>query len=278
MFRRYIYFTILLVVLLSHTVEASSVTGFIPGQIWYSTDSLVEGSSVKIYTAVWNGDTTPLTAHVAFYDKTTILGSRDVVVSPSTLADVSISWKVTAGDHNISAKITSSTTTISGKKQTVSVDNTQTEEDHQFVPILIKKQDGTVATSTDLVKSQVDKIGGEINSSITDAIPTSITKPFNSNISSVDSLRVSTYTEVSHMKVDTQTKLDALNGEKVATSKGSSVKPATSSGVDKPIAYVKLFFLSVLAFVLGNKIVFYGLGVIIIFLILRSIYRKIRNR
>jgi len=36
--------------------EVSAGSGFIPGQIWYSEESLIEGNTVNIHTAVWNGE------------------------------------------------------------------------------------------------------------------------------------------------------------------------------------------------------------------------------
>ena len=80
-------------------------SGLIPGQIWYSSEKLVEGQTVNIYTAVWNGGKNPITMKVEFYDKNVILGSREVVVDPFELKNVSIPWKITAGEHAISAKI-----------------------------------------------------------------------------------------------------------------------------------------------------------------------------
>ncbi|MEI6660206.1 MAG: hypothetical protein WCK91_02165 [bacterium] len=276
MFRRYLLAIIFVFFFSSQIVLASSViSGFIPGQIWYSKDALVGGDTVRVYTAVWNGESSPLTVHVEFYDKTVILGSRDVSVPATTLSEVSISWKVTEGDHVISAKITSSSLSVSGKKESVTVDNKLTTEDHQFIPVVIKKSDGSIATSGDIIKSQVDKLGATIDSGISSAIPDSVTAPINSKLDSVDGVRTGVLSTVAALKASTQKDLNALNAKPAKASKDGI--PPTSS-VDKPFTYIKLFFLSAVSFIFGSKIIFYGLLVVLVFLILRFIYRKIRHK
>lgn len=275
---------------------ATTTTGFIPGQIWYSKDPFVEGDTIKIYTAIWNNSTSPMSAKVEFYDKNVILGTRDVVVAPSNLDDVYVSWKVTAGDHLISAKIISPSITTSGKKETISVSNSATEVDKRFVPVVVKTVNGETATSTDVIKSQVDKA----TSSITDILPESISTPAGEGVSAVDTFRVDTLEQISQAKTDTEKKIAEIKStegvttsktQASTTSKSTSTKTTSSDtskvsnqkvGVDiateKPIAYIKLFFLSVLSFVFGSKLVFYSLILLIVFFILRFIYRKIRYR
>jgi hypothetical protein len=82
---------------------------------------------------------------------------------------------------------------------------------------------------------------------------------------------------VTAIKNDTQKKIDQINSDNKAieiSPSGVSLSDATQ----KPIAYIKLFLFSLFAFILGSKIIFYGLSILIIFLITRFIYRKIRNR
>jgi len=68
------------------TGETSS--GIIPGQIWYSQNNLIEGDTVNIYKAVWNGEVNSLSVKVEFYDKNVILGTRDVILKPSELNEI----------------------------------------------------------------------------------------------------------------------------------------------------------------------------------------------
>ncbi len=276
--KKFIYFSIFLITFSASIVRADAPnTGFIPGTIWYSRQPLNEGDTVKIYTAVWNGDDSSLSAKVEFYDKNVILGSRDIVVPPSSLKDVSVSWQVTAGDHVISAKIVASKFSLSGKSQSVLLDRRATGEDRQFVSKVIKEVDGTPVSSVVVIKDQVDQAGAKISS----IIPASISTPISQAFGSVDDFRDTTYTKISATKNETQKKIDLLNTPSPTSKDTKTVDTKDSTqtaGTEKPIAYVKFFFYSILAFLFGSKFVFYGLSTLIVFLILRFFYRKIRNR
>ena len=280
--KKYLTFFILIFGFLIPLVYARASTGFVPGQIWYSPETLSEGENVKIHTVVWNGDSSNLQAKVEFYDKNVILGTRDITVLPEQLKEVNITWKVTAGDHTISAKIISSSITTNGKKETITPDNIKTEDNKVFVPVTIKKIDGEPATSGDVIKNELDKT----SSKIADVIPESVSTPVSNAFDTIDTFRDNISTKVNDAKINTQEEIKTLNngdgGKVVDTkSKGSKVsteKETTTSSTDKPIAYIKLFFLSVLAFILDNKIAFYGLIILVAFFLLRFIYRKIKNR
>lgn len=251
-----------------------SNTGFIPGQIWYSENPLVEGQTVKVYTAVWNGDNYPLEANVEFYDKNVILGTRSISVPKDTIQNVSISWKVTAGDHVISAKILSSKIIESGKSSPVVLERNTTEEDRKFVSKLIEQIDGTPVSSTDAIKNKLD----ETKANLSDVLPNSLATPISNSLSSVDDFRDETYTKITVSKDETKKEIESLNNKN--TVKGTSTSPSKVSkkslgGADKPIAYIKLFFLSIFSFIFGTPFVFYLVIAFLLFLIIRSIYRKL---
>ena len=273
-----IFLTILFTFLIVNVARAAdtSNTGFIPGQIWYSVDPLVEGNTVKVYTAVWNGDTNPLEATVEFYDKNVILGSRPVSVPRETTQNVSINWKVTAGDHVISAKILSSKILESGKSSSVVLARNATDEDRLFVPKVLEQLDGTPVTTNVALKSKLD----ETKSNISNILPDSISKPVSNTMGGVDSFRDETYTKIVSLKDDTKKVLDNLNNPKPqvkgAEAKAKSFETKSLGGADKPVAYVKLFILTVVGFLFGSPFVFYLALAVLLFLLIRSIYRKLR--
>ena len=208
--------------------EVSNSTGFLPGQIWYSKDSLVEGEIVKIYTAVWNGDTSSLSAKVEFYDKNVILGTRDIIVPALQLQEVSVSWKVTSGDHIISAKILSSTlNTTSGGKETVVLENNTTNSDKKFVPVVVKKEDGKTTTGDEVAKDELGKVGEKIN----EVLPDSVSESVSSGVASVETFRENTLTKISDSKEKTAEKIEQLK------SSSDNGKPNDlESATEKPIA------------------------------------------
>ncbi len=284
--KKYFIFFILIYLICANTASAGTITatGFIPGQIWYSKDTIIEGDTIKIYTAVWNNASSPLSAKVEFYDQNVLLGVRDVVIQPLQLKEAYVSWKVTAGDHIITAKIISPSMTVSGKKEPVSIENNFTEASRKFVPVVIKTINGEPATSKDVIQSQLDKA----TSSLENILPNSVSEPISKNMDVISKWREDTLAKVLSAKETTEASLKLpsadVNANKVNTGKATNTKvtindkaPAEDA-TNKPIAYIKLFFLAVLAFIFGSKIVFYLTIALILFLIGRWIYRKIRNR
>jgi len=272
----FLFFLIILSVILAFPVYAETLvnSGFIPGQIWYSKAALVDGDTINIHTAIWNGEKDSISAKVEFYDKNVILGSRDVILLASELKDVFVPCKITAGDHVISAKIISSLATVSGVKEKIVLNRTTTSEDRQFVSVVAKNQAGETVSPDKELQTQIDKTSSEINSIVPKNVSTSVTNGF----SVVDDFRDKTFTQVTAIKNDTQNKIDQINSEKEKVTETPKENVSLSSATEKPIAYIKLFLFSLFAFVLGSKIIFYGLVILIVFLIIRFIYRMIRNR
>lgn len=273
------YFIFLLIIL--STFSALPVyaltpvnSGFIPGQIWYSKETLIEGDTVNIHTAVWNGEPQSLALNVEFYDKNVVLGNRDVVLAPLLLEDVYIPWKVTSGDHTISAKIISSTATISGKKEKVVLPRIITANDKQFVSVVIKNNVGENVSETDIIKNKI----GETTSGIANIIPDNVSTSLSDSFAVLDNFRNKTLAQVDTSKKETQKEIGKVLGVSTTTKENSTKINNIQDATEKPIAYIKLFFLSILSFIFGSSFVFYALIVLILFFVVRWIYRKIRNR
>jgi hypothetical protein len=260
--------------------DGSATSGLISGQIWYSKDPLVEGDTVRVYTAVLNGDVNPLQARVEFYDQSVILGTRDITVPSQTLDDVFVSWQVTSGDHLISAKILSSSIQSGSKTQSVSLEHNSTNADHTFVPVAVKAKDGTVISGDTIVKAELNKMSSQLAS----AVPQSVS----GTVTSVDSVRVSISDQIEKSKEDTKEKIATLNGtsnsktttptSKPKTATSVTTKSDSTSAIQKPIMYIKLFLLTLASFIFKYKIVFYGLIVLIVFIICRFLYSKIKHK
>jgi len=256
---------------------AITSSGFIPGQIWYSKGTLTEGDTVNIHTAVWNGEKETLSLKVEFYDKNVILGVRDVFISPSELKDIYVPWKITAGDHVISAGIISSLATVSGKKENISLDRNITLNDKQFISVVAKDDQGVpISTSplSDALKNQLNNTAIEINGIIPEKVTTTISDGF----TSFDNFRDKTSVQMVTMKNAEKNELDKIKIEEQKTIKNPPQKVDIEKATEKPIAYITLFLLTIFAFIFTNKIAFYGICIFIVFLVLRFIYRRLRNR
>ena len=274
-FLSYLFIILSFFVVIPVYAETTTNSGFIPGQIWYSKTSLVEGDTVNIHTAIWNGEKDSFSFKVEFYDKNVILGSREIVLDSLELKDVYVPWKITSGDHIISAKIVSSAISVSGKNENVLIDRNITLDDRQFISVVVKNYLGEPVSQSDALKNQIEKTGAAINNILPEKVSTSVSDSF----STVDNLRDKTFTQIDVAKKETQKELNAMNNV-VKKSPSSSVDKSNNilDAIKKPITYVKLFLLSLLSFIFGYKIIFYGLLLLILFFILRLIYRKIRNR
>ncbi len=301
------YFLILIIFssfFVSHVyAEISTSTGFLSNQIWYSQDSIIEGKTIKIYTAVWNGDSNSLYAKIEFYDKNVILGTKNVIIPSKQLLEVSVPWQVTSGDHIISAKIISSSlNTTSGKKEVIVLKRNITTPDRQFVPAVVKTKDGKLLTNNELVSNELNKIGEKINK----VIPVSIKKPVLEGLTSIDNFRNQTLNKIIDSKKKTQEQVLSFNTSNITNTPSSSssslssennllgekvinktflnkiqiVKKSKSleNATGKPIAKVKLFFLKILEYIFSHKSIFYGIIILVSLYFLRIIYRKITNR
>ena len=208
------------------------------------------------------------------------------MVPSQQLIDASVTWKVTSGDHSISAKIISPSVTVSGKREIVTVSNVLTSVDRKFIPVVLNTIEGQPATSTDILKSQIDKA----TASIDGIIPSSVSDPISKNVNSIDSFRTDTLANIINTKTEAEKTIADLNksdlnnisvsvGGKVLAAKNVAEKgKSIDNATEKPIAYIKLFLFSVLSFIFGSKIVFYFLIILIVFFIIRGVYRKVKNR
>jgi hypothetical protein len=270
MMKKYFFILIISFFVFVPSVFAETQNGFILDQIWYSNNSLKEGDTVKIYTAVWNGEENPISVKVEFYDKNVILGTRDVVVPSQNLQEVSVSWKVTGGDHTISAKIIGATLNMSsGKKEIVVLSDNTTSTDNKFIPIIVKEENGITSTSKEVIKDQLGKVEEKIN----EILPESVSNTVREGTVSVEEFRDETLEKIILSEKETEEKIIQLKNQEI-----SGEKDGLESATEKPIAQVKLFFLKVLHFIFNNKLIFYVLIILAIFYIIRGIYRKIRNR
>lgn len=261
------FLTPVLIVILGLTLagEVFAISGFMPNQIWYSKEKLIEGETVDVHTSVWNGEGDPVLVKVDFYDFDNLLGYKETVIKPQELKDIHITWKVVSGEHLISAKIVSSVVVIGEDKKNVSLRYTKTDTDKQDVE----------------KEKKIEKIDDEkkpLDSFlIEDILPEKITATINESYNSVDDFRSRTSVKLTEEKDKSKKTIDNIN--KTPQSKNSELKANSLESITKkPFAYVKLFVLSVLAFIFEYKIIFYGLIALTTFYIIKAIFRSFKHK
>ena len=101
-----------------------------------------------------------------------------------------------------------------------------------------------------------------------DNTPTFITKAVDFTTSSLEDIRANTNTSLEDKKQTVQKEINVLNETKKNNTKNTDY-------ILKPFKYLEIFFLTIFAFIFKTKILFFGLIVVILFLILRYIWRLI---
>jgi hypothetical protein len=87
------------------------------------------------------------------------------------------------------------------------------------------------------------------------------------------------------LTIKTEIKRDTAKEELAAIDKESTkstdaknnttgVKTAEESSSSKPLIYVEMFFYTIFAYILASKLLFYGLGIFVLFLLLRFLWNK----
>lgn len=265
----------------------SSNVGFIPANIWYSKDPFEEGDKVKIYTLVFNPDDRELSGTVVFFDNSTFLGKKDFKASPKSVKDIYIDWTVNAGNHTIFAKIENAKFLISKDKyEEVYVAENKTAESKINVAKKI---------IADLPEKVIDSVSNSapvtgIQKTIGDNTPAFVTNTINSTTNFLEDIRESSKNSLENKKESVQKEIDVLDKMKIdkeakfnedgTIKKGETVKEAVKSTETKnlalkPFKQAEYFVLTIIAFIFKNKVIFYGLIVLIIFWILRFIWRLI---
>lgn len=239
--------------------------GFIPSNIWYSKDPFEDGDKIKIYTLIFNPDSRELSGTVMFYDKTILLGKKTFVVGAKGVKDISIDWTVNSGEHLIFAKIENAKFLLSdGKYEDATINKNKTDESSRTVNKKIIPQ-VVDAVKSDFVVDQINNIPNLI----TNNTPDFVAKPMVLGAQTVEEFR-------NNIGTATESKKKSLSNEiKVLDKKTPSDKKTSNDSIIKPWKYLQYFFMSFLSFILNTKIVFYSILAILVFLLLRFIWRKI---
>ncbi len=246
---------------------ANSNAGFIPANIWYSKDPFEEGDKIKIYTLVFNPDARELSGTVFFFDNTILLGKKDFSASPKGTKDISIDWTVNAGDHTIFGKIENAKFLIgTSKYEEVYLAENETDKNKTTVAkkIIPKADIGNIINTLSSPINSVNKF-------VEEKIPDEVKKPINESVNAVENFRINTAKE-------TENKKEVIKGDIKKLGENKSVlnnNTDKSSTLLKPFKYIELFFLSVFSFILNTKIVFYIISILILFFLIKYIWKKI---
>jgi len=223
-------------------------TGFVEEAIWFSEETLTADKTVKIYTAVFNGEDSRLTVKVDFIDDTVALSSKEVVINPNETKTVSADFKVGLGSHEIYA-------IISGAKiggEAVVLENVKTDSIRFSVT---KEVPGSVVKN-----ALLSKLGGVFEGEGT--FTEKADAWFKLNFKKSEEFRESTLEKIKDSE------------EKVRKNREEEKEAKTSV---KVISFLHLYFLIFVGFLFSVSVVFYISTVLIIYLLLRLIWKILRR-
>jgi len=284
-----VLFLVLFLFPLAKIQAETSNAGFIPANIWYSKDPFQEGDKIKIYTLIFNPDSRELSGTVNFFDKTVFLGKKDFKVPAKGVKDISIDWTATVGDHTIFGKIENAKFLVSKDKYEVAyLAKDETEQSKRTVSKKIIPKETSTDSNSELNTNNPGQIES-IRNLIVEKTPDFIAKPISATAIAIEGFRESVGTASENKKQEIKVELKNLDeNSKIVTDKTAelenNVTPTNlqtklvsenKSSFLKPFKYVELFALTLASGIFNNKLIFYGILVVGIFLIFRLIWIKI---
>lgn len=261
--------------------EDSNV-GFVQGNIWYSQNEVQEGDAIKIYTVVFNPDTRELSGNIIFFDNNIFLGKKSFTVPANGVKEVYIDWTATIGTHTIFAKIENAKfLTATRKYEDIYLANNESEKSSlsvskKIIPEVKKEETDTTKEESsenpnlELVKKIIDTtIVENIGNTIKEKTPDFIAQPVISTTNKLETFRKNTSLASNDKKDTLKNEIEILNNTKKTDEKVNDDK------LLKPFKYAQLFFFTLSSFVFEKKFLFYAIFAILVFFILRFIWRKI---
>lgn len=251
-------------------------TGFVDSPIWFTPESPQDGTMVTIYAVFRNSEKNTITGSVLFYDNDLLLGKKQIAIEPNNVGLSNVTFKIGAGNHSFSAQMTSLTESNgSGGNVPISISTATTKLPDYFVsksipnPFSAQASSGNSA-SEKLLLDQVDNL----QKKVLDSVPSNVKESVATSTKSLDNWRESSAENFKENKESAQNKLNEISKVNDANSKNGKVSPA-SKYVDTPLAYVKLWFFSLLSFVFGTPVMFYIIGLLLVFFVLRFVFYKL---
>lgn len=263
-------------------VKVIENSGFVPGNLWFSKVPTAVGEKVQVYTLVWNGSTDDINGTVSFFDNDSVISKQNFVLAGDGSTKIlSTVWTAGEGYHKVYAQITDSQGGPRGSKAvSVSLQYSKTVEEERFVSAPVTPQatsSGVTGLVTNLASNIVDQKVGYATGYLETNLPKPVVGTAKAIANSLESVRTVaqawTGNEINKLKSGTATTSKDKEG-KTVTDKADEKTGDAGLGVEGPFRYAALALLSVGDFVFSSRWLFYGLGLVIVFLILRFIKRK----
>ena len=282
----------------------STHVGFVDSSLWFDHEPFFSGQEVRVYTTLANSSSADFNGVVEFYDGETTIGNAQVTLERNGGFQVLwADWVPQEGDHTVRVKIAEATLTPPGGEPEV-VEYTQepasltrfidtdtdgdgvgnkedTDDDGDGIPDvddaepLIKKVDTSssdVAENPELVsvKENIEDKSTETLSKIGEfASSTSpkVASAIESTIDAIEEFRETQSKNIDEKLKEVKYKIeeDKAGFENVELGEGEEKKK------NDPFNQLQLLALTTAGYTLSHKIVFYIVGVFLLYLILKKV-------
>jgi hypothetical protein len=231
--------------------------GFAKGSLFLSHSGVVEGETVRIYAVVSNDSSEALSAEVVFSEGEETLGTAPVNLAAGGATAVSVAWKPTAGKHTVTASFSTK-------------DGTQKESATFVIKEIPKPEKEVLGASVESSEDIQKLLYTYVPSS--SALLTPIFSFFDS-VRQKGAGALEPQIESAKAKLDTSPKPGLIAG-KETTNTSSPVSMDTFWFV---LYTLYLYLLTIISYILKNAGIFYPALVILFFLVLWKILRRIRR-
>ena len=272
------------IVIFSGATRAHAATGFLGGPMWISPEVPTDGQLVYLSALFHNAEPNTLNGEVMFYDGNILLGRKAIEIDSGGVATATVSFRIGAGDHSFSASIGNLTETIStGKSEPFALSPQTVQLPKIFVSskagdslnasVVTDTSNGGILNTVSATNpmAPVVKQVNQLQTDVVSNIPLSVKNP----LTDLDACRTKNADALNQQTKSTSDLVKQQNMLAAAQQKKYGKISPTTNFIDRPFAYVKLFFLTLLSFLYSHAIVFYLVGALLVYIIGRFILRKI---
>lgn len=244
----------------AQTTTPTTINARILPTVWFSTLSVNDGDSIKIYAGIQNNSGIDFTGTTTFYVDDKEISTSPFSSTTDTLKDVSTDWVANPGDHNVQVKVSTSLPAdqvlVSSSSDESSINITQ-----KITPITPAVVGTAVLNTASGIVSNVDNLANTLADNI-DALK----KPIVSSTSSVSLINSK------NNKTET---VSAKKGSVLGTSTGpvvSSASPNSTTKSNSPVMdSVFNMCMDALAFLVRNWKWTLG-GIVVLFVLFKIIF------
>ena len=260
---------------------ARAATGFVNSPLLLSPEAPKDGDTVTLSVLFHNAEAATISGTVLFYDNDTLLDRKDLSIDPGDVGIASTTFKISSGIHKFSATMSNiDKPGDSGKLEVVVIPEATVTLPPQLITRNLALDAQAAGDASDSSESVIlDKVDAA-QTAVLGALPASVKTTVGGATSSIDSWRASTAADLSASQaqvqaaVDAGKKIDAANAARKPGSK-AIVKPATAD--NGPFNTIKLMALGLFAMFFNIPFVFYLGSILLLYLIVRFIWRRIRK-